>query len=399
MARVIQEYAKEGLINIVGGCCGTEPKHIKAIAKIVENLKPREFFLNNIFSNSDFTDTTTSQKSEGNAIPAATSKNSAGNARNADTDTSKNSAGNATNVYTATSKNSAGNARNAAADTTTCQKSEGNATPAATSKNSAGNARNAAADTTDAPAATYQKSVGNARNAAADTPATTYQKSAGNAIPARRLSREPARGDTPATSAPREFFALSGLEPLVFREEIKFINIGERTNITGSKKFEKLIKEQKYEEALQIARSQVENGAQIIDVNMDEGMIDSVNVMQHFLRLIASEPDISKVPIMIDSSKFEVIEQGLKNVQGKSVVNSISLKEGEEKFLSHAQKIKNYGAAVVVMAFDEEGQADTFEKKILVCKRAYQLLTTKINFPSHDIIFDPNILNCCDWTF
>ncbi|ABS64012.1 methionine synthase [Parvibaculum lavamentivorans DS-1] len=170
-----------------------------------------------------------------------------------------------------------------------------------------------------------------------------------------------------------------------------FINIGERTNVTGSAKFKKLIVEDRFDEALDVARQQVENGAQIIDINMDEGMLDSKAAMVRFLNLIASEPDISRVPIMIDSSKWDVIEAGLKCVQGKAVVNSISLKEGEEAFLEHARKVKRYGAAAVVMAFDEEGQADTANRKFEICERAYKLLTEVVGFPPEDIIFDPNI--------
>lgn len=184
----------------------------------------------------------------------------------------------------------------------------------------------------------------------------------------------------------------SGLEPLNVYKGSNFVNVGERTNVTGSAKFKKLIKEEKYEDALAIARHQVEGGAQMIDVNMDEGMLDSEEVMTKFLHLIASEPDISKLPIMIDSSKWSVIEAGLKCVQGKSVVNSISLKEGEEKFKEHARKVKMYGASVIVMAFDEKGQADTFQKKIDICKRAYDILTKEVGFAAEDIIFDPNIL-------
>ena len=184
---------------------------------------------------------------------------------------------------------------------------------------------------------------------------------------------------------------LSGLEPLSILNETNFINIGERTNITGSLKFKRLIKENKYEEALSVAIEQVKNGAQIIDINMDEGLIDSEKAMIKFLRLIASEPEICRVPIMIDSSKWHVIEQGLKNIQGKGIVNSISLKEGEDEFLKQARLIKKYGAAVIVMAFDEEGQADTYEKKVSISKRAYKLLTEKVQFPPEDIIFDPNI--------
>ena len=184
---------------------------------------------------------------------------------------------------------------------------------------------------------------------------------------------------------------LSGLEPLVITPESNFINVGERTNVTGSRKFLRLIKEEKFEEALDVARTQVEGGAQIIDINMDEGMLDGVETMTRFLNLIAAEPDIARVPIMIDSSKWEIIEAGLKVVQGKSVVNSISLKEGKEQFIHHAKLIKRYGAAVIVMAFDEDGQADTYERRIEICKRSYDILVNEVGFPAQDIIFDPNI--------
>ena len=184
---------------------------------------------------------------------------------------------------------------------------------------------------------------------------------------------------------------LSGLEPLIITPESNFINIGERTNVTGSRKFLRLIKEEKYEEALSVARHQVEGGAQIIDVNMDEGMLDGESAMTTFINLIASEPDISRVPLMIDSSKWGVIEAGLRCAQGKCVVNSISLKEGEEKFIEQAIKLKMYGAAVVVMAFNEKGQADTYEKRISICERSYRILVDLVKFPPQDIIFDPNI--------
>jgi len=184
---------------------------------------------------------------------------------------------------------------------------------------------------------------------------------------------------------------LSGLEPLIINPEALFVNIGERTNIAGSARFRRLIKEENYEKALEISREQIENGAQIIDINMDEGLIDSERVMEKFLRLVAGEPDISKVPIMIDSSRWSVLETGLKNLQGKGIVNSISLKEGEEIFLDQAKKIMRYGAAVVVMSFDEKGQADTYDRKIEICTRSYTLLTEKLNFPPEDIILDPNI--------
>ncbi|MFH1005580.1 MAG: methionine synthase [Bacteroidota bacterium] len=184
----------------------------------------------------------------------------------------------------------------------------------------------------------------------------------------------------------------SGLEPLCLYHGCNFINVGERTNVAGSKIFAQLIKEKKYEEALNIARKQTKNGAQIIDVSMDEAMLDSEKEMTYFLNLLASEPDVAKLPVMIDSSKWTVIEAGLKCLQGKSIVNSISLKEGEKIFKERAIKIKKYGAAVVVMAFDEKGQADTYKKKIEVCQRAYNILVNDVGFPPEDIIFDPNIL-------
>lgn len=187
------------------------------------------------------------------------------------------------------------------------------------------------------------------------------------------------------------FLRLSGLESITITDQSNFVNIGERTNVTGSRAFLRMIKENDFEAALAVAREQVEGGAQIIDINMDEGMIDGKASMVKFLNLIASEPDIARVPIMIDSSKWEIIEAGLKCVQGKGIVNSISLKEGEETFLEQAKKIKRYGAAVIVMAFDEKGQADNYERRIEICKRSYDLLVQKLNFPPHDIIFDPNI--------
>ncbi len=190
---------------------------------------------------------------------------------------------------------------------------------------------------------------------------------------------------------PDTLMHLSGLEPVTLRPESNFMNVGERTNVTGSKKFLRLIKENNFDEALSIAREQVEGGAQVIDVNMDEGMLDSEASMTKFLNLIAAEPDISRVPIMIDSSKWSVIEAGLKCVQGKSIVNSISLKEGEDKFIEYAHKVKQYGAAVIVMAFDETGQADTLQRRKDICKRAYDILVNKVQFPAQDIIFDPNI--------
>lgn len=188
---------------------------------------------------------------------------------------------------------------------------------------------------------------------------------------------------------------LSGLEQLVVNKEKNFINIGERCNVAGSRKFLRLIKEKDYDAALDIARAQVENGAQILDINMDDGLLDGPSEMRHFLNLLASEPDIARVPIMIDSSKWDVVLAGLKCVQGKCIVNSISLKEGESVFLKHARDVQQYGAAVVVMAFDEKGQADTFERKIEICQRAYRLLVDELNFNPCDIIFDPNVLAIC----
>ncbi len=188
-----------------------------------------------------------------------------------------------------------------------------------------------------------------------------------------------------------EPLVLSGLEPLVINELSNFVNVGERTNVTGSRKFLRLIKEGNYEEAISVARHQVEGGAQILDINMDEGMLDGVDAMRTFLNLIASEPDISRIPVMIDSSKWEIIEEALKCVQGKCVVNSISLKEGKDSFVQQAKKLKMYGAAVIVMAFDEDGQADTYERRIEICKKSYDILVDEVHFPRQDIIFDPNI--------
>jgi len=189
----------------------------------------------------------------------------------------------------------------------------------------------------------------------------------------------------------KSYLRLSGLEPLVVRPESNFVNVGERTNVTGSKKFARLIRENKYEEALSVARQQVESGAQVIDVNMDDALLDGVQAMTTFINLMQSEPDIARIPVMIDSSKFEIIEAGLKCVQGKCIVNSISLKEGEEKFIEQARICQAYGAAVVVMAFDEQGQADNLERRITICERAYRILTEEVGFDAQDIIFDPNI--------
>ena len=188
-----------------------------------------------------------------------------------------------------------------------------------------------------------------------------------------------------------KYLTLSGLEPFVLTPNITFVNVGERTNVTGSRKFLRLIKDNNFEEAIEVARNQVEGGAQIIDVNMDEGMLDGKEYMVKFLNLIQAEPDIARIPIMIDSSKWEIIEAGLKVVQGKCVVNSISLKEGEEIFLSQAKIIKRFGAAVIVMAFDENGQADTYKRRINICKKSYNLLVDKVGFSPEDIIFDPNV--------
>ncbi|WP_276133438.1 methionine synthase [Polluticoccus soli] len=189
----------------------------------------------------------------------------------------------------------------------------------------------------------------------------------------------------------KPFLRLSGLEPLVVRPETNFVNVGERTNVTGSKKFARLIKENKYEEALSVARQQVESGAQVLDVNMDDALLDGVQAMTTYLNLLQSEPDIAKIPIMLDSSKFAIIEAGLKCVQGKCIVNSISLKEGEEKFIEQAFICKSFGAAVIVMAFDENGQADTLQRRVDICQRAYDILTQQVGYHPQDIIFDPNI--------
>ena len=189
----------------------------------------------------------------------------------------------------------------------------------------------------------------------------------------------------------RKPLRLSGLEPLVVSAGSNFVNVGERCNVTGSRKFLRLINEGNYDMATEIARDQVENGAQILDVNMDEGMIDGVESMKTFLNLIMSEPDIARIPVMVDSSKWEIIEAGLQCLQGKSVVNSLSLKEGEQAFIEQATKVRNYGAAVIIMAFDENGQADSYQRRIEICERAYSILTQRVGMPPEDIIFDPNI--------
>ncbi|MEP6473399.1 MAG: homocysteine S-methyltransferase family protein, partial [Gemmatimonadota bacterium] len=203
---------------------------------------------------------------------------------------------------------------------------------------------------------------------------------------------EAVKGVAPrAIPAPPALMRLAGLEPLTIGPDTLFVNVGERTNVTGSRRFAKLVLDGQYETALEVARQQVENGAQIIDVNMDEGLLDSEAAMTRFLRLVATEPSIARVPVMVDSSKWSVIEAGLKCLQGKGVVNSISLKEGEAQFLRQAELVRRYGAAVIVMAFDERGQADSAERKVAICTRAYHLLTEKVGFPPEDIIFDPNI--------
>ena len=207
----------------------------------------------------------------------------------------------------------------------------------------------------------------------------------------KRIAELAAQSKPRKRNAPDTLMHLSGLEPVTLRPESNFMNVGERTNVTGSRKFAKLIIEEKYDEALSVARDQVEGGAQVIDINMDEGMLDAEKAMTTFLNLVAAEPDIARVPVMIDSSKWHVIEAGLKCLQGKGIVNSISMKEGEETFIHQAKLIKKYGASVIVMAFDEVGQADTYQRRIDICKRAYDILVNKVKFPPQDIIFDPNI--------
>ncbi len=194
-----------------------------------------------------------------------------------------------------------------------------------------------------------------------------------------------------STTKIKPYLHLSGLEPLTVRPDMNFVNIGERTNVTGSKKFARLVRENKYEEALSVARQQVESGAQVLDVNMDDALLDGKLAMTTFLNLLQSEPDIAKIPIMIDSSKFEIIEAGLKCVQGRCIVNSISMKEGVAKFIEQAHICKAYGAAIIVMAFDEKGQADTMQRKVDIAQRAYAILTEQVRYRPQDIIFDLNI--------
>src|SRR3984893_920113 len=189
----------------------------------------------------------------------------------------------------------------------------------------------------------------------------------------------------------KPYLRLAGLEPLVVRPDTNFVNVGERTNVTGSKKFARLVRDGRYDEALSVARQQVESGAQVLDVNMDDALLEGVKAMTTFLNLLQAEPDIAKIPVMIDSSKFAIIEAGLKCVQGKCIVNSISMKEGEAKFIEQAIICQSYGASVIVMAFDEKGQADTKERKVEICHRAYKILTEQVGYDPQDIIFDPNI--------
>src|SRR5262249_27891687 len=208
-------------------------------------------------------------------------------------------------------------------------------------------------------------------------------------IPPRGGGRKPSTRRSIPVIAPK--CRLAGLEPLNIDADSLFVNVGERTNVTGSAKFRKLIEAGDYAAALEVAREQVASGAQMIDVNMDEGMLDSEAAMVRFLNLVAAEPDIARVPVMIDSSKWSVIEAGLRCVQGKAIVNSISLKEGEEPFIEHARQVRRYGAAAVIMAFDEQGQADSVERRVAICQRAYRILTERVGFAPEDIIFDPNI--------
>ena len=242
----------------------------------------------------------------------------------------------------------------------------------------------------------YDETPGDMHDDLADFAARGYLNLAGGCCgttPAhiRAIADAVAPGTPRKLPEPEIKCQLSGLEPFSITADSLFVNVGERTNVTGSAKFKRLILNGDLAEALDVARDQVENGAQIIDINMDEGMLDAKAAMGTFLNLIASEPDISRVPIMIDSSKWDIIEEGLKRVQGKSVVNSISLKEGEEQFIAQATLCRRYGAAVIVMAFDEDGQADTAQRKIEICQRCYDILVNKVGFPPQDIIFDPNV--------
>lgn len=214
-------------------------------------------------------------------------------------------------------------------------------------------------------------------------------------IPARELPLQISAENFGASAHNGATLQLSGLERLSLTPEVRFINVGERCNVAGSRKFLRLIKEKSYDEACSIARKQVEDGALVVDINLDDGLLDAEAEMHHFVRLLSSEPDVARVPFMIDSSKWNVIRTALQNCQGKCIVNSISLKAGEEEFIAHAREIRRYGAAVVVMAFDEEGQADTFERRIAICSRAYRILTQQVGFPAEDIIFDPNVLAIC----
>jgi 5-methyltetrahydrofolate--homocysteine methyltransferase len=348
MARYLGEFAKGGLINIAGGCCGNTPEHIAAIAKALEGRHPREL-------------------REGR------------------------SGGGVNSVPPIPQKRGMDGAPGVGVEDTTAGVGSEERTPGVdvedTTSGVDANFSDSLVPKSEAPGAPAidegEKTPG------VDEDSSTSQVS--EARPGAPESVEKSNGETVEVEAEERPLRLSGSQPFTQQAGV-FIMIGERTNVAGSPKFARLVKEGKFEEAVSVARQQIENGANVIDICMDEGMIDGVAAMTRFLHLLGSEPEVAKVPFMVDSSKWEVIEAGLKCLQGKGIVNSISLKEGEEKFRERAAMVMKYGAAVVVMAFDEQGQAATYEDRTRICERAYRILVDEVGFPAEDIIFDPNIL-------
>ena len=348
MRREMQPFVEEGLVNIIGGCCGTTPAHIKELAQLAVGFAARK------------------ASSEFKVQSAKLSSNSALKTQNSKLST----------------QNSALITQNSKLRTQNSKLSTHNS--ALITQNSELSTQNSELKTQNSELSTHNSELRTQNSELRTQNSELITQNSELASPQAK-----------PTGLAKPLLCLSGLEPLVLTPEVGFINVGERCNVAGSRKFLRLIKEGNYDEALSIARNQVEAGAMVIDINMDDGLLDARREMQTFLNLLVSDPDISRVPVMIDSSDWQVVVAGLKCLQGKSIVNSISLKEGEQKFLDHARELRRLGAAVVVMLFDEQGQATTYERRIEVCERAYRLLVDEAGFPPSDIIFDPNVLSIC----